>query len=240
MGASPPDVIRGGKPVKRVCSVAVLGGAIALAGLGTPAAAAANGAKSAGMVVEVSGAVTATRPLVGTQPLKVRAPIYWGDIVETHRGSSARLLLGGKVTVTVRELSRLEVREEALAQGVRYTIKLIQGKVRASVARMLMRTGEQVEVRTRNAVASVRGTDFIVETAERPARALPFRLVPPGDDLRAPLGETTVVTLSGAVEVSNRLGGASRMERIGAREAVSVSGGQSPVRVPVNADSLTP
>ena len=64
-----------------------------------------------------------------------------------------------------------------MPEGIRYTAELVSGKVRASVARALMRPGEQVEVRTRNVVASVRGTDFIVETVERPAPEGAFGLV---------------------------------------------------------------
>jgi hypothetical protein len=46
-----------------------------------------------------------------------------------------RVLLAGKTTVTVRELSRLELREEVMPEGIRYTAELVAGKVRASVAR---------------------------------------------------------------------------------------------------------
>ncbi len=146
--------------------------------------------------------------------------------------------------MTVRELSRLQLREEAQADGVRYAVELLTGKVRASVARVLMRPGEQVEVRTRNAVASVRGTDFIVETVERPRPAGAFGLlgaregeeIPEGAALS---GETVVVTLSGAVEVTNRLAWTGHAERLGPHEAVRISGRHDPVRLEFTPDTLS-
>ena len=204
----------------------------------------AESSKGAGVVTAVSGRVTVSREEAPPQPLKFRDSLYWRDVVEAHKDGIARVLLGGKTTVTVRELSRLELREEAQADGVCYTVELLMGKVRASVARVLMRPDEQVEVRTRNAVASVRGTDFIVETVERPRQAGAFGLlgarevgkgIPEG---AAPSGETVVVTLSGVVEVTNRLAGTSRAERLGPHEAVRISGRHDPVRLEFTPDTL--
>jgi hypothetical protein len=198
----------------------------------------------AGTVISVAGPVTVSRPAANPQPLKVRDTLFWRDVVEARKDGTARVLIGGKTTVTVRELSRLELREEILAEGVRYTAELVAGKVRASVARMLMRPGDQVEIRTRNAVASVRGTDFIVETVDRPGQAGAFGLLGVLDvaqgvaDRGARTGETAVVTLSGVVEVSSRLTGVGRVEQVGGHQAVRVSGIQDPARVHVRADEL--
>jgi len=185
--------------------------------------AAAETANIAGQVTAVAGPVTVTRAQEVPQPVKFRDALYWRDVVEAHKDGIARVLLGGKTTVTVRELSRLELREERLTEGTRYAVELLSGKVRATVARMLMGPGDQVEVRTRNVIASVRGTDFIVETVSDPA----------GQSV-----ETVVVTLSGVVEVSNRLAGTGRVERIGANEAVRVRETQDPARFQVSAEAL--
>jgi len=212
-------------------------------GLSARIAAAASDT-AAGVVTAVSGTVTVTRASASSQALKFRDALFWQDIVEARKDGIARVLLGGKTTVTVRELSRLELREEQLVEGVRYTVELVRGKVRASVARMLMRPGEQVEVRTRNAVASVRGTDFIVETVERPGQTAAFGLlgvlqVAQGVAERGGrTGETVVVALSGVVEVSNRLSGAGPVERIGAYQAVRVSGMHKPLRFDFTPDML--
>jgi len=113
--------------------------------------------------------------------------------------------------VTVKELSRLKLQKEARVEGLRYTLELAWGKLQVSVARLLMRQGEDVEVRTRNAVASVRGTDFLVERRQ-------------GE-------ETLVTTLSGVVEVSSRLSGTGNVELIRASETFRVRGTQDPVRL---------
>jgi len=116
--------------------------------------------------------------------------------------------------------------------------------VRASVARALMRPGEQVEVRTRNAVASVRGTDFIVETVERPAPGGAFGLLAGREVAEGIHGgaarseETVVVTLSGAVEVANRLAGTGRAERVLAYEAAWISGQGEPIRLQIQGDDV--
>ena len=165
--------------------------------------------RAAGVATAVVGPVTLTRPFVPSHPLKVDQGLYWRDVIETPKNATAQLLLEHKTTVTIRELSRLELREERLTTGMRYVVELLSGKVRMSVDRALMRPGDQVQVRSRNAVASVRGTEFIVETI--------------GDS-------TTVYTLSGVVEVANRGGAPARVERIGAYEAARVSGDKAPVR----------
>ena len=200
--------------------------------------------KAAGVVTAVSGPVVVNRESASSQTLKFRDALYWRDVVEARKEGMARMLLGGKTTVTVREFSRLELREEALAEGVRYTVELISGKVRVSVARMLMRPGEQVEVRTRNVVASVRGTDFIVESVERPAQAGAFGLlgvreVAQGAAERGALtNETVVTTLSGVVEVSNRLTAPGWVEQVGPYQGVRVSGMHEPLRLQFNPDTL--
>ncbi|MBI2154937.1 MAG: FecR domain-containing protein [Candidatus Rokubacteria bacterium] len=204
---------------------------------------AAETQKAAGQAISVAGPVVVLRPDVVPHPLTFRDNLYWRDVVEARKDGIARVLLGGKATVTVRELSRLELREERRTEGVRYVVDLVRGKVRASVARMLMRPGEQVEVWTFNTVASVRGTDFIVETLERPTQAGTFGLLgvrqvadAVGDGAAA--RETVVVTLSGLVDVVNPLAGTGRTEQVGAYEAVRVSGRQDPVRLQVSADEM--
>lgn len=206
--------------------------------------AAAETSKAAGQVMAVAGPVTVARADVSPHQLKFRDNLYWRDVVEARRDGIARVLLGGKATVTVRELTRLELREEKRVEGVRYVADLVSGRIRASVARMLMRPGDQMEVWTFNTVASVRGTDFIVETVERPVPAAAFGLLGVREvaesvgDGATRSRETVVVTLSGAVDVANPLAGTGRVERVGAYEAARVSGNQDPVRFQVSAAEL--
>lgn len=200
----------------------------ALIGVGLPALSGAGSANTVGTATAVSGTVTVTRIATARQPLKSGDTMYWGDVVEVSKDGFARLLLWGGTTVSVRELSRVELQPELRADGMRYTLELVWGKLRVSVARMLMRQGGDVDVRTRNAVASVRGTDFIVETLEPPGQAQAFGLLGAGAVGQI---ETIVTTLSGVVELSSRPPGTGRVEQVRASETSGVRGRQDPVRL---------
>ncbi len=132
-----------------------------------PASASAQTTK-AGVVTTLEGNVTAARTS-GTQPvaLKFKDDVFVNDRVVTGDRSLARLLLGGKAVVTVRERSALTITE---VPG-RSTIDLDSGKVAVAVAKDKMRSGEQIEVKTPNAVAAVRGTVFIAEVIRASASA---------------------------------------------------------------------
>ncbi len=222
----------------------MIAGLVSFIGACAPGSARAESASGAGIITALAGHVTVARPAAVPRPVTLRERLYWRDVVEAGKDSVARVLLAGKTTVTMRELSRLELREETQAEGVRYSVELMAGKVRTSVARMLMGSGEQVELRTRNAVASVRGTDFIVETVDRPTSAGAFGLLEASDvalavaDGGSRPSETIVVTLSGLVEVSNRLAGMGHVERVGAYEGVRVSGRQNPARFTITPTEL--
>src|SRR5262245_4356219 len=125
-------------------------------------------ATKAGVVTTLEGNVTAART-TAAQPvaLKFKDDVFVNDRVVTGDRSLARLLLGGKAVVTVRERSALTIAE---VPG-RSTIDLDSGKVAVAVAKDKMRPGEQVEVKTPNAVAAVRGTVFIAEVVRATASA---------------------------------------------------------------------
>ena len=125
-------------------------------------------ASKAGVVTTLEGNVTAART-TSAQPvaLKFKDDVFVNDRVVTGDRSLARLLLGGKAVVTVRERSALTITE---VPG-RSTIDLDSGKVAVAVAKDKMRPGEQIEVKSPNAVAAVRGTVFVVEVIRASASA---------------------------------------------------------------------
>jgi len=216
----------------------------ALIGVGLPGVSRAGQPNSVGTVTAVSGSVTVTRAAAARQPLKFGDAVHWDDVVEVPKGGFARLLLWGGTTVSVRELSRVELRRELRADGIRYTLELVWGKLRVSVARMLMGQGGHLDVQTRNAVASVRGTDFIVETLEAPGQAQGFGLLG-ATAVGQGVGvggsgsmETIVTTLSGVVELSSRPPGTGRVERVGASETSGVRGRHDPVRLHMQVEDL--
>jgi len=72
--------------------------------------------KPVGIVTALKGSARLTR--TGTQSaLRFKDNLILRDIIDTQESSLVRVLFGGKSTVTVRELSRLEVREELLPGG---------------------------------------------------------------------------------------------------------------------------
>lgn len=130
----------------------------------------AQDSKGVGVVTALTGRAQLKRPQAPQSvALKLRDNLSVRDIVETREESLTRILLLGKSTVTVRELSRFEIREEILADGAqRAVIDLAEGKMRVMVARRLMKPGDEVLIRTPNAVAGVRGSDGIIEVTTLP------------------------------------------------------------------------
>src|SRR5206468_3277634 len=100
-----------------------------------------------GSTTTLEGHVTAARTAT-PQPvaLKFKDDVFVNDRVVTGDRSLARLLLGGRAVVTVRERSALTITE---LPG-RSTIDLDSGKIAVAVAKDKMRPGDQIEVRTPN------------------------------------------------------------------------------------------
>src|SRR5581483_9414213 len=116
---------------------------------------------SVGIVTSVTGRVSLTRAIPPIpRPLKFRDDLFKGDVINTAENSVARVLLGGKALVTVRELSNFTITEEPNKPTL---IDLISGKLALAVARLRMGPGEAIVVNTPNAVAAVRGTLLTVE-----------------------------------------------------------------------------
>lgn len=124
----------------------------------------------AGVITNLQGSATAARSTT-PQPvvLKFKDDVFQNDRVVTGDRSIVRMLLGGKAVVTVRERSSLTITE---VPG-KSTIDLDVGKIAVAVARERMKPGEQIEVKTPNAVAAVRGTVFIIEVIRATAQGTP-------------------------------------------------------------------
>ncbi len=172
----------------------------------------------AGVVTNLQGTATATRrPLPQPVALKFRDDVFQNDRIVTGDRSLVRLLLGGKAVVTIRERSALTITE---IPG-KSTINLDDGKIAVAVARDRMRPGEQIEVKTPNAIAAVRGTTFVVEVSRATAQA--------GGG--ATTGVTTIVScFSGLTYVSY---GARPFAALPSGQASTGSGNQPPTIGPM-------
>lgn len=119
--------------------------------------------RPAGVVTALQGQAQLTRAEAQT-PLRFKDGVLVRDVIDTKEQSLARILFGGKSTVTVRELTRLEVREEVLPTSATRSIhELSSGAILVKAARQLMRPGDEIQIRTPNAVASIRGTTVFAQ-----------------------------------------------------------------------------
>ena len=125
-----------------------------------PGVTSAQSATSLGTVTRVSGHVIVSRGTSNEMSaLKFKDSLLDHDRIGTGERSSARLLLGGKALVTVRELSSITVAERPGGAGLRLT----EGAVALVAAGQRLRPGESVEIHLPNAVVSARGAVLIVE-----------------------------------------------------------------------------
>src|SRR3972149_4200420 len=113
----PPAVGSSGDSMKKAPRL-LLAGVAVLVGVASASVGRAENLSSAGTVTAVAGPVTVARLSATPQPLKFRDTLFWRDVVEARKDGTARMLLAGKTTVTVRELSRLELREEVMPEGI--------------------------------------------------------------------------------------------------------------------------
>jgi FecR protein len=116
--------------------------------------------RGAGVVTTLQGTASVSRASF-EQPrsLKFRDAVYLQDEITTGDASLARILLGGKALLTVRERSVVRITE---VPGVsRVTVSAGQTAINVEKARM--RPGDVVEIRTPNATAAIRGTVVVTE-----------------------------------------------------------------------------
>src|SRR2546425_5221039 len=120
-----------------------------------------------GVVAMLLGIAMVTRAaLPGPAPLRFKDDVLLRDRITTAEKSAVRVLLGGKATVTAREMSVLTITE---APGTS-TISLIAGRTAVAVSKARMKPGETLEIKTPNAVVAVRGTFVVAEVS--PGRSM--------------------------------------------------------------------
>jgi FecR protein len=173
----------------------------------------AESGRRAGIVTAVQGTATVTRASLGTpRMLKFRDDVMLQDRIATGDQSVARILLGGKAVITVRERSVVTITESPRVS----TVDVVDGKIVLAVAKERMRPGESIDVRTPNAVAGIRGTVVIAEVTRR------------GADL-----STRFTLLTGVIEVMRvdaarqRVGAAAVLNPL---QTISIDTVLSPVR----------
>lgn len=180
-----------------------------------PAAAAAQ-PSLAGVITLVRGPVTVVRPSASEPlPLQLRDGIFVEDTIATGENGFARVLLGGKAVVTMRERSTVQIFED----GSTSTIVVGEGKIAVAVARELAKTGELIEIRTPTALATSHGA--VVIAGVTPDRSMFTVLRGLVDVTRIePLGRRAVgprVMLRGNQELTVPTPGLLRPQRVNPR-----------------------
>ena len=173
------------------------------------APAGAESPRRAGIVTAVSGTATVTRASLQTpRALHFRDDVMLHDRIATGDQSIARILLGGKAVVTVRERSVVTITESPRISRV----DVETGKVALAVAKERMRPGDSIELRTPNAVAGIRGTVVVAEVSlQGSAPSTRFTLltglfeVALLDAARRPVGPAAFLTPLQTIVVDRRL-----------------------------------
>ncbi|MEI8190205.1 MAG: FecR family protein, partial [candidate division NC10 bacterium] len=214
--------------LKRIVNTALLFAMLAP----IPAWAQQAAGSSIGTVTALQGQATVGRAaLPQPTPMKFRDDVFFRDQITTKEQSTLRLLLGGKGVLTIREQSQVTLDESVAPTGERRSVlSLLGGKIAAAVARSLMRPGEEVEVRTPNAVAAVRGTVLIAEYTPPQTRAegpKPILLASGDPNFRVAQapgggGTSTFLVLTGSVIITAQ--GVPPVT-VGAMQTVSISVG---------------
>ncbi|HEV8642598.1 MAG TPA: hypothetical protein VGV13_16020 [Methylomirabilota bacterium] len=174
----------------------MLGAFLALVSIALAAAAASAEMTPVGLVTRLDGRATLTRAVLPEgAPLKFRDEVYIADRITTGEHSLARILFGGKALVTVRERSVLTITE---APGVS-TLHVGVGKIIVAVVKERVKPGETIDIRTPNAIATIRGTVVIAEVSPETPEA----------DESAANYTTTITILKGVIDL-RRLDGLTR------------------------------
>ncbi len=92
-------------------------------------------------------------------PLKVHADVFLRDRIETKEQAVARVLFGGRITVTIRERSVVTITDDPLHARV----EIESGALAFKVQKNGLRPGEVAEIYTPNAVAGIRGSLVVAE-----------------------------------------------------------------------------
>jgi hypothetical protein len=135
--------------------------------LGTSLAPAQGGSDvGIGLYTTVQGAVTVTHPrAANTLPVNVDDEVLFKDLIQTRTESRTKAFFDDDSILTVGEKSRVEITEHIYDPDRnlrRMVVKLVQGRLRALVAKVFNGPGSAFEIHTPTAVAAARGTYFVV------------------------------------------------------------------------------
>src|SRR5207245_2266996 len=136
---------------------------------------------------------------VGRARAKIRDEIFVRDRIETAEQSVIRVLMGGRITVTIRERSIVTITDDPM----RSRVDLQSGKLAFKVHEGGLRAGEVAEILTPNAVTAIRGSLVIAQVTGDDSDVTvleahkPITIAPPANPTpttRLPIGHTVRVS----------------------------------------------
>ncbi len=124
-------------------------------------------ANQAGKVTQITGEVSIIRKADQAEPLKLYDPVFEGDTLQTGADGRIKVLLSDDSVITLSPGTKLKVRTQTFnrAEAKRESFfELMQGRLRAAVARYSSRHTNSFQIKTPTAVAGVRGSIQVVGT----------------------------------------------------------------------------
>lgn len=198
-------------------------------------------ADRAGTFLAVQGTVT-IQPASLTAPRSVRAydPIGPLAVIETKAASRAKVLFADDTLITLGERSRLEMTEQTYGASARaFVAHLTRGTARVLVEKPVEGENAVFEVHSRTAVATVRGTYFVM-WIEEPAISGPGKdrsgaRPPSALDTGDFEGATGIANIGNRGDVTFTSGGATMLVLPG-QSSIALPGGQPSMPVAMDAD----
>ena len=192
----------------------------------------------AGTFIGVQGTVT-MQPATLTTPRAVRPYDEIGPlaVIETKSTSRAKILFDDDTLIAIGEHSRLGMMEQTYQAGSdsrAFVAHLTRGKARALVGRSFEGDNSIFEMHTRTAVASARGTYFVmwIEEAPRPPATKDRK-----GDPRIPFAYEATEDYEGATGVAN-IGAIGDITFTSGGATVLVFPGQSSIALPGSPPSM--
>lgn len=210
--------------------------------LGWPGSAGSADIPDAGVFIGVQGTVL-MQPATLTAPQPVRAYESIGPLatIETRGGSRAKALFADDTLITLSENSRLEITEQTYRAGSEtraFVAHLTRGAARVLVGKPLIGDNSVFELHSKTAVATVRGTYFVLWIQEGPRQGRAAKPSPPVE-LEDQEGPTGIANIGQSGDIAFTSGGATVLVLPG-QSSVALPGGPPSMPVGIAAQLAGP
>jgi hypothetical protein len=167
-------------------------------------AAPVTAAQVAGVVVQLSGAMSARSASGVVKPLQARSEVESGDTLVTSAGAWAMVRFIDNSELTMKPGTTLVIDrfsfDGAKPEADSATFTLVKGGLRSLTGALGKRNKEKFSVRTPSATIGIRGTTFFLEYLTGKGDADPSTGLDPGLHVHVSTGGISIVNQSGAYQ----------------------------------------